>query len=59
MKEFSNESCRDFLCKFPTSPKYGGLKKKCILRLAKAKLKMEKKMTLPIVLQCKQSAKHS
>ena len=28
---------------------YGGLKKKCIFRLAKAKLKMEKKMTLPIL----------
>ena len=40
---------------------YGGLKEKCIFRQAKAKLKMEKKMTLPIltqspVLQCKQSA---
>ena len=28
---------------------YSGLKKKCILRLAKAKLKMEKKMPLPIL----------
>ena len=28
---------------------YGGLKKKYILRLAKAKLKKEKKMTLPIL----------
>ena len=41
--------------------KYGGLKKKCILRLAKAKLKMEKKMTLPILLTppcCSASNQH-
>ena len=31
------------------SHSYGGLKKKCIFRLAKGKLKMEKKMTLPIL----------
>ena len=40
---------------------YGGLKKKCILRLAKAKLKMEKKMTLPILhtpLCCSASNQH-
>jgi len=40
---------------------YGGLKKKCILRLAKAKMKMEKKMTLPILLTslcCSASNQH-
>ena len=40
---------------------YGGLKNKCILRLAKAKLKMEKKMTLPILpalLCCSVSKEH-
>ena len=40
---------------------YGGLKKKCILRLAKAKLRKEKKMTLPILhtpLCCSASNQH-
>ena len=40
---------------------YSGLKKKCILRLAKAKLKKEKKMTLPILhtpLCCSASNQH-
>ena len=40
---------------------YGGLKKKCNLRLAKAKLKKEKKMTLPILhtpLCCSASNQH-
>ena len=44
-----------------TLTQYGGLKKKCILRLAKAKLKKEKKMTLPILhtpLCCSASKQH-
>ena len=46
---------------FTMSSKYGSLKKKCILRQAKAKLKMEKKMTLPILptpLCCSASNQH-
>ena len=40
---------------------HGDLKKKCILRLAKAKMKMEKKMTLPNLLTplcCSASNQH-
>ena len=40
---------------------YGGLKKKCIVRQAKAKLEMEEKMTLPILpalLCCSASKEH-
>ena len=41
--------------------KYGGLKKKCIVRLTKAELELEKKMTLPILtalLCCNASKDH-
>ena len=52
---------KPFLSISSISVEYGGLKKKCILRLAKAKLKKEKKMTLPILptpLCCSASNQH-
>ena len=67
------DQIQNWICQFVLFPfvetrnflkekKYGGLKKKCIVRLAKAKLEMEKKMTLPILpalLCCSASKEHT